>query len=95
MDRRDFIKRSLMATAASACSSLFPLSALASAGPKRILVLGGTLFLGPAIVEAALAEGHTVTLFNRGITNPESVSRTLKKSEDFAVAMPETRIYLR
>ena len=71
MDRRDFIKRSLMATAASACSSLFPLSALASAGPKRILVLGGTLFLGPAIVEAALAEGHTVTLFNRGITNPE------------------------
>jgi 2'-hydroxyisoflavone reductase len=71
MDRRDFIKRSLMATAASACSSLFPLPALASAGPKRILVLGGTLFLGPAIVEAALAEGHTVTLFNRGITNPE------------------------
>jgi len=71
MDRRDFIKRSFMATAASACSSLFPLPALASAGPKRILVLGGTSFLGPAVVEAAVAEGHTVTLFNRGITNPE------------------------
>ncbi|WP_187143259.1 NAD-dependent epimerase/dehydratase family protein [Terriglobus albidus] len=33
-------------------------------------MLGGTLFLGPAVVEAAIAEGHTVTLFNRGITNP-------------------------
>ena len=71
MDRRDFIKRSFMATAVSACSSLFPLPALASATPKRILVLGGTLFLGPALVEAAALEGHTVTLFNRGITNPD------------------------
>jgi 2'-hydroxyisoflavone reductase len=70
MDRRDFIKYSLMATAASACS-LFPLRALASAAPRRILVLGGTSFLGPALVEASVAAGHTVTLFNRGITNPE------------------------
>lgn len=71
MDRRNFLKRSLMATTASACSSLFPLRSFASAAPKRILVLGGTSFLGPALVEAAVAEGHTVTLFNRGITNPE------------------------
>jgi 2'-hydroxyisoflavone reductase len=38
--------------------------------PKRILILGGTGFLGPAIVEAALARGHQVTLFNRGKTRP-------------------------
>ena len=37
----------------------------------RLLVLGGTRFLGRAIVEAALARGHEVTLFNRGQTNPE------------------------
>ena len=37
----------------------------------RLLVLGGTKFLGRAIVEAALARGHEVTLFNRGATNPE------------------------
>jgi 2'-hydroxyisoflavone reductase len=37
----------------------------------RILVLGGTKFLGRAAVEAALAGGHEVTLFNRGTTNPE------------------------
>ena len=36
----------------------------------RILVLGGTRFLGRAIVEAALARGHELTLFNRGRTNP-------------------------
>jgi 2'-hydroxyisoflavone reductase len=38
--------------------------------PKRLLILGGTGFLGPAIVEVALARGHQVTLFNRGKTRP-------------------------
>ena len=37
----------------------------------RVLILGGTKFLGRAIVEAALAREHDVTLFNRGRTNPE------------------------
>ena len=37
----------------------------------KLLVLGGTKFLGRATVEAALARGHEVTLFNRGQTNPE------------------------
>lgn len=34
----------------------------------RLLVLGGTKFLGRAIVEAALTSSHEVTLFNRGLT---------------------------
>jgi 2'-hydroxyisoflavone reductase len=37
----------------------------------RILVLGGTVFLGRHVVEIALARGHDVTLFNRGQTSPE------------------------
>lgn len=37
----------------------------------KILVLGGTKFLGRAAVGAALDRGHEVTLFNRGETNPE------------------------
>jgi 2'-hydroxyisoflavone reductase len=37
----------------------------------RLLILGGTKFLGRATVEAALHRGHDVTLFNRGRTNPE------------------------
>ncbi len=38
---------------------------------KRILILGGTGFLGPQLVEAARSRGHTVTLFNRGKTRPQ------------------------
>lgn len=38
--------------------------------PLRILILGGTGFIGPHQVEYALSRGHTVTLFNRGKTNP-------------------------
>ncbi len=38
--------------------------------PKKILMLGGTGFLGPQTVEAALRHGHEVTLFNRGKTRP-------------------------
>jgi 2'-hydroxyisoflavone reductase len=37
----------------------------------RLLVLGGTKFLGRAAVGSALERGHQVTLFNRGETNPE------------------------
>jgi len=37
----------------------------------RLLVLGGTAFLGRALVDTALERGHEVTLFNRGRTNPE------------------------
>src|SRR5215210_1337157 len=37
----------------------------------KLLVLGGTKFLGRYLVEAALARGHELTLFNRGQLNPE------------------------
>ncbi|MDT8341607.1 MAG: NAD-dependent epimerase/dehydratase family protein [Longimicrobiales bacterium] len=36
----------------------------------RLLVLGGTSFIGPHQVRYALDRGHEVTLFNRGRTNP-------------------------
>ena len=34
----------------------------------RLLVLGGTSFLGRALARAALARGHSLTLFHRGVT---------------------------
>ena len=37
----------------------------------RILILGGTRFLGRHLVDAALARGYEITLFNRGRTNPD------------------------
>jgi 2'-hydroxyisoflavone reductase len=43
--------------------------ARAAEGPKRklkILILGGTGFIGPNQVRYALARGHEVTIFNRG-----------------------------
>lgn len=41
----------------------------------RLLILGGTRFVGPAVVEAALNRGWDVTAFNRGLSgaDPEGV----------------------
>jgi 2'-hydroxyisoflavone reductase len=62
---RGFSRRGLLA------STLAPGFGLSSAAaPRRILILGGTGFLGPATVEAAGARGHRLTLFNRGRTRP-------------------------
>ncbi len=37
----------------------------------KLLILGGPKFLGRALIDAAQAYGHEVTLFNRGRTNAE------------------------
>ena len=37
--------------------------------PLKLLILGGTGFLGPHTVEYAQQRGHEITLFNRGKTN--------------------------
>lgn len=37
----------------------------------KLLILGGTQFVGRHMTEAALARNHEVTLFNRGQRNPE------------------------
>ncbi|HCT43681.1 MAG TPA: epimerase, partial [Phycisphaerales bacterium] len=39
--------------------------------PMKILFLGGTGFAGPPAVRRAIANGHEVTLFNRGQTGPD------------------------
>lgn len=51
----------------------------------KLLVLGGTGFLGRALVESALERGHQVTLFNRGRTNPELFPEAEKLRGDRAV----------
>lgn len=43
-------------------------SAVQASKPLRILILGGTGFLGPACTESAIARGHSVTQFNSGRT---------------------------
>ncbi|MBK8979388.1 MAG: NAD-dependent epimerase/dehydratase family protein [Planctomycetes bacterium] len=80
--RRTFLASSLGAAAAAG-----PLAALGSAAsrapatapgpgrraaePLRLLILGGTGFLGPVIVQRAVDRGHAITLFNRGRTNAD------------------------
>jgi 2'-hydroxyisoflavone reductase len=83
--RRDFLKGSLAAAALVACGKnsngtspiVTPEPEPEPVAPdpeptvgKKLLILGGTGFIGPHIVDAAVAANHTVTLFNRGKTNP-------------------------
>jgi 2'-hydroxyisoflavone reductase len=86
MDRRRFLKTSLATSTASVVFQRLALPGrLFGNSPKKILVLGGTSFLGPAVVEAAVVAGHDVTLFNRGITNP-GLFPTLEKLRGFRSA---------
>src|SRR5258708_31037208 len=68
MDRRPFVH---VISAAALDASGYGNTKEKSRRPLRILVLGGTKFLGVHIVELALQRGHTATLFNRGKTNAD------------------------
>jgi 2'-hydroxyisoflavone reductase len=74
--RREVLKLGAGAFAAANLPRL--LSAAASQKKRNILILGGTGFLGPPVVECALARGHTVTLFNRGQTAPDRFPKVEK-----------------
>ena len=67
MDRRRFVTT----LAAGLGMSAFPILTYArkTDRPLKLLILGGTGFLGPHTVNYAVSRGHEVTLFNRGKTN--------------------------
>lgn len=44
-----------------------------------ILIIGGTMFVGRAVVEDALARGHSITTFTRGKTNPDLFDGRVKQ----------------
>jgi len=70
--RREFLESGLAALGAAALldpRSLFTPDRPATA-PKKILILGGTGFVGPHQVRYALQRGHQVTIFNRGRSAP-------------------------
>src|ERR1700710_1308092 len=64
--RRDFLRNATVAAAMTPFGRVFG----EKKGGLKILIMGGTGFLGPHIVEAATKRGHTLTLFNRGKTHP-------------------------
>ncbi|MEM1111899.1 MAG: NAD-dependent epimerase/dehydratase family protein [Pseudomonadota bacterium] len=81
LTRRSFLR--CAAAAGSSVSLGLPAAALGSAmggavpgplsdgRPAKVLVLGGTGFIGPHQVQSLLTQGHEVTLFNRGRSAPE------------------------
>ena len=68
LNRRDLLKLSGTAALVSALGG----PAWARPKPKKVLILGGTGFIGPHFVKALMDDGHTVTLFNRGKRDPEA-----------------------
>jgi 2'-hydroxyisoflavone reductase len=48
----------------------------------RILVIGGTSFVGRHMAQTALDRGHDVTLFNRGKTNPDVLPQAERLTGD-------------
>jgi 2'-hydroxyisoflavone reductase len=67
--RRNLLRLSAAAVLGLAAGRQLSLAAGATKGgrrPMRILILGGTGFIGPHQVRYALSRGHQITLFNRG-----------------------------
>jgi len=69
MNRRELMK---MGTAAAAGLLLHEGASAqgAAAKPLKVLIFGGTGFIGPHFVRELSAGGHKLTLFNRGKRNP-------------------------
>ena len=48
----------------------------------RLLFVGGTSFVGRHGVEAAVANGHDVTVFHRGRTNDDLLAGAIAKKQN-------------
>jgi 2'-hydroxyisoflavone reductase len=66
MNRREAIKGG----AITAAGLLMGGNVLAQSKSLRVLIFGGTGFIGPHFVEVLRGAGHKITLFNRGKRNP-------------------------
>src|SRR5688572_13411720 len=65
-------RRTLLSLAAAGTfSSMLPAWAAAKPKPLKILILGGTRFIGLHMTALALARGHQLTFFNRGKTHTD------------------------
>jgi len=79
--RREFLKTAALAAGAAATRSTLLVRAEAgaqatappprAAKPLDILILGGTGYIGPYQVRAAVARGHRLTVFNRGVSQAD------------------------
>jgi len=89
-NRRDFLRSSAAAAGAMSLglTSVTPEAAAGAVSAARtparalnILFLGGTNFTGPHTVHHALKRGHSVTVFNRGQTEPGLYAEEFRQVE--------------
>lgn len=68
MSRRTFVEQTVMAATALGIGVVCRAEATSArvTQPLRLLVLGGTGFIGPHHVQAPMDRGHKVAVFNRG-----------------------------
>src|SRR5215468_760020 len=64
--RRDFLKTTAVGAFGLGVLPRAELFEPRASAPLRILILGGTGFIGPHQVKYAVSRGHEVTVFNRG-----------------------------
>src|SRR5258708_152381 len=68
--RRDFLSQAALTAGAMAVGTFRAATTESrvstATNPQRILILGGTGFIGPHFVAALAEHGHSITLFNRG-----------------------------
>jgi len=69
--RREFMAKAGGLAVGAAISPSLLGAHLKGSKNMKILILGGTGFIGPHIVNRALANGHEMTLFNRGRSGPD------------------------
>lgn len=99
--RRQMIKRgifgsigfSLFSSGLISCNSKAkkPVRSEVDIRPMKILILGGTSFLGPHQVAYALSRGHTVSTFTRGKTQP-TVHADLFKDVEMLIGDRESNL---
>ena len=77
IDRRTVLKLG----GSAAMAALVSRSPLRAQARKRLLFLGGTGFIGPHIIHAALGRGHQVAMMNRGQREPNQNAEDFSKVE--------------
>ncbi|MEZ4417934.1 MAG: NAD-dependent epimerase/dehydratase family protein [Gemmatimonadota bacterium] len=94
--RRDFIRTTgvlgagLTLIGPTACTGGAGDAGSSTPAPKRILIFGGTGFIGPHTVQYAIERGHQVTTFTRGRSDadlPEGVERLVGDRNDDHTAL--------
>jgi|ADGO01.1.fsa_nt_gi Nucleoside-diphosphate-sugar epimerases len=67
----------------------------------KTLIIGGSRFLGPALIRRLIARGHEVTVFNRGNNYGQTLPRVVRvlhgdrtKAEDMRELLQEPYDYI-